>query len=406
MNTSMNAIAITSKAISKLGHRTRSVFSNSKIRTYAATSTATVAAATTCLIALSNSNSNSFIHRHNQRTTCCDPSTTSPSASGGRGDNYGNGRARPRPPPLYGKSIPYYIIKRDMSSESGIFNNGKKGTGSSQRDMDSISKASKEGNTSTDNAEGAGNEKNRSDCPLCQKYSQGPCGTLFTKWMDCIDRHQTQTSTSSKSNKSDGDESQSECDHLMIPLDQCLKEHEEFYDKISLYTDDNDITEDSISDWKGFILDLEKAASTTSASSSSSEVKPQLQLFPNSIEPEMQLRPKQNMGAAMFHKTDGQDRILLLAYVKDQDGHLLGAGSVEDLFDFQGQYVLRFRVSSSSGSGSSSGSSVSSDGTSKKSGSKDVTAYALYQNECESTDEDREDEDVVIYHKTERIPSP
>lgn len=106
----------------------------------------------------------------------------------------------------------------------------------------------------------------------------------------------------------------------------------------------------------------------------------------------------------MFHKTDGQDRILLLAYVKDQDGDLLGAGSVEDLFDFQGQYVLRFRVSSPSGS--DSGSSVSSDGTSKKSGSKDVTAYALYQNECESTDEDREDEDVVIYHKTERIPSP
>ena len=41
--------------------------------------------------------------------------------------------------------------------------------------------------------------------------------------------------------------------------------------------------------------------------------------------PEMQLCPKSNMGAAMFLPEMG-DKVLLLAYIKDQDGNLLGAG--------------------------------------------------------------------------------
>lgn len=256
-----------------------------------------------------------------------------------------------RRPPLYGKSIPYQIlspIRRNASSSS---------QSSQEREEGSISKSVKDPMLILkDAASGEKKGKDKENCPLCKKYSQGPCGEMFTKWMDCIDANE---------------DDESKCDKFIVPLDECLKANKGFYDQISLYDDDNEFTEDSIQKWEIFIQDLEE------------EIRSEFKHFHKDSKPEMQLRPEQHTGAAMFHEKDGKGRILLLVYVKDQDGKLLGAGSVEDLFEFQGQYVLRFKVSPDC---------------------RDVTAHGLYRDEEESNDGNGED-DIVIYRKTERIPA-
>ena len=285
-------------------------------------------ATTTCIIAFSKSNSSN-------RAFC----------------------ERSRQPPLYGKSIPYHLISyRNASSKSSPPVSVGEINPPPSEDKDNIKSILK-----ADDTKG----KDRNECPQCKKYSQGPCGQLFTKWMDCIDANE-------------GDESK--CDDLIVPLDECLKSNKAFYDKISLYEDDNEMTQDSIGKWENFIYDLEEGGRTDQ-----DDINCKFKPFEKDFQPEMQLRPEQNMGAAMLHQKDGIDRILLLVYVKDQDGNLLGAGSVEDLFEFHGQYVLRFRVSSDC---------------------RDVTTHGLYRNECEgeSDDENGGDEDVVVYRKTERIP--
>ena len=185
---------------------------------------------------------------------------------------------------------------------------------------------------------------------MCAKYSKGPCGKLFQKWIKCIDA-------------GEGDESK--CDSLVAPLDECLKQHQDHYDKISIYDDDDD--QEAIAKWRDFILEIEQEDGI------------RFKAFMGNHEPEMQLRPKTNMGAAMFLPKIA-DEVLLLAYIKDQDGNLLGAGSVEDLFPFQDQYVLRFGTSSQC---------------------KDITVHALYGYQDDSNGSH---DDVTIYTKTERVP--
>ncbi len=232
-----------------------------------------------------------------------------------------------RAPPRYGKTIPRHILSRHIS-------------GGSQKDKDH--------ENSIDVASLSIPAENREDCPLCKKYSQGPCGSLFKKWIQCLDKQK---------------DNESKCDALVIPLEKCLKQNKEFYDKISVYDDDDD--KHSMEDWIEFISQIEKS-DTTSFRSFSAEK-----------QPEMQVRLESKMGAAMFHKNIGNN-ILLMAYVKDQDGNIIGAGSSEDLYPFQGQYVLRFGVEDSC---------------------RDVTAHGLYGSE------ENDDNNVIIFTKTERIPS-
>jgi hypothetical protein len=272
-----------------------------------------------------------------------------------------------RQPPLYGKSVPFHLTSRNVASSSSIksFNNQEKVVdgpkGMKEQDNDDIY-----GKIST--------KEEKKDCPLCKKYSRGPCGPLFQKWIDCID------------GKEEND--QSDCDYLLAPLDQCLKSHQAYYDKISLYNDDdngesgdNGKHKDLLSTWKLFIEDLEYTQKT-------GNIKIRFKAFRKDNAPDMQLRPEQNMGAAMFRPNDGDGRILLLAYVKDDNGNLLGAGSVEDLFEFQSKLVLRFRVTSDC---------------------RNITAHGLYQNDDDSNHDGSEtarENDFIIYRKTERIPPP
>ncbi len=231
-----------------------------------------------------------------------------------------------RAPPRYGKTIPRHILSRHFSDRG-------------QKDNDDETSAVASLSIPVEN---------REDCPLCKKYSQGPCGPLFKKWIQCLDQQK---------------DDESKCDALVPPLEKCLKQNKEFYDKISVYDDAED--KHSMEDWIEFISQMEKSDTTS------------FRTFSTEKEPEMQVRLENQMGAAMFHKKIG-NKILLMAYIKDQDGNIIGAGSSEDLYPFQGQLVLRFGVEDRS---------------------RDATAYGLYGSE------EDDDNEVIIFTKTERIPS-
>jgi hypothetical protein len=191
----------------------------------------------------------------------------------------------------------------------------------------------------------------------------------------------------------------------MVPLDQCLKEHVQYYDSIQTIDPENDMDKDDTDKWRDFLKELGQEQEQAGGEGSIDT-----RDFPKEYEPTMELRPKDQTGFAMFCPRVQQDRQLLLAYIQDQDGNVLGAGSVEDLYLYQtekGQqdeyyYVLRFAVTNQD--------------------CQSVTAYGLYA--CEEEEEEEEEEEhgddtngkkktkeektsssmYIRYTKTERIP--
>ena len=226
-------------------------------------------------------------------------------------------------PPRFGVVIPTHLLPKDKRSLTTI---------STERDtrnnLDEISQSSSK----------------RNDCPMCKKYSQGPCGEIFTSWLSCIDSN---TGTEQK------------CDEFVKEFKICLEQHNDFYEKIDAYGESKDNEDGSIEKWKSFIDDLEQDASFRMFDEEDKD-----------YQPDMQVRMKSKMGAVMFHPNMNED-ILLLVYVKDQNGNILGAGSVDELFYWneeddddengqggnEGKFILRFRVAVDTSS---------------------VTAYALY----------------------------
>lgn len=173
---------------------------------------------------------------------------------------------------------------------------------------------------------------------MCKKYSQGPCGEIFNDWLSCIDSNMG---------------SEQNCDEYAKRLKECLDRHNQYYDTIDSYGETQDAKDDeNIQKWRLFVDELEQDGKM-------------ITFEDGTHPPEMQIRLKSKMGAAMFHpniSTTGD--ILLLVYVKDQHGELLGAGSVDELFywnefnnedknhhtsllkedDENGKLILRFRV--------------------------------------------------------------
>lgn len=231
-------------------------------------------------------------------------------------------------PPRYGHNLPSQLFVRKFSSD--VENNPSS-------DLTSIAQ---------------GND--RKECAICKKYSQGPCGSLFTSWLNCID-------ASDPSSKS------SACDDLILKLDKCLKENEKYYEDVDVYDDEEVVRNESR--WKSFITELE----------SDNDVK--LKDFPSESEPEMQYRLKDKMGIIMFYPTyakEGSKHILVLGYVKDQNGTILAGASSDELVEYEGMYMLRFRADKES---------------------RDIKACAVYM----EADNDEID-DVIIYERIERIP--
>lgn len=183
------------------------------------------------------------------------------------------------------------------------------------------------------------NSKNK-NCPICAKYSKGPCGEIFRAWLQCTDENPGQ-------NVSTGQDLHLEkCLHLATPLAKCLTEHENYYSAIPLEYDDNESVEvgnendtDSGQNvrqaWENIVREIESAPNAEKIRKH----------FPKDMAPEMEVRFESNTGVAFFSKQtlcdkDGKD--LLLVFLKDQNGELLGAGTLDDIQQSGGW--IRFHV--------------------------------------------------------------
>ena len=116
--------------------------------------------------------------------------------------------------------------------------------------------------------------------------------------------------------------------------------------------------------------------------------------FTKDLQPKVEVRPRDNSGLVQFHpiwaRSEGyiltsplEKNTLLMGYVKDQNGDLLDAGSMEALIFFKDEdgndmQLLRFTVASET---------------------RDVTVCALYGNSSGGVEDD-----LFIFHKTQRLP--
>jgi len=386
--------------------------------------------------------------------------------------NTNSKRPRPRPPRQFGSKIPYALLERNSSSPRRSFSGTSRrkreddgsvrskstshnSFGSDNNKNSNISSNRNDKNDNGDDMNISGNRnRNRSECAMCKKYSRGPCGALFTKWLDCIDEHDNDktniiTNNNTEGNEGNGDkepksnsQSQSLCDKFIPPLNECLKEHQDYYDNINFYDDDGD---DDVDDddnghaygdegqekvttekWTEFILELESQSQSQSKSGSDEQQQQQPNgsesghehevkiietlSFPPDKSPDMQIRLDKHIGIAAFHSkmmapkdntvlSLSSEMILLLAYIKDQNGTILAAASADDLLgDGNGDEmcVLRFHTENETkdviacGLYSCTNSGSATTGTST---SSEETHESTYTNEL-----------YYIYRKVERLP--
>jgi hypothetical protein len=134
------------------------------------------------------------------------------------------------------------------------------------------------------------------------------------------------------------------CAELAENLAVCLGQNAEEYSGPIEYDDDLEVNDkgdgagsgdipvkDLADAWLELIADLESSSSTNSR-------KP----YPSGISPELEVRPSSGWGVGAFAPTDGRDEPLVLAYLKDQSGSVLAAGSGQDLKESGG--YLRFQL--------------------------------------------------------------
>ena len=271
------------------------------------------------------------------------------------------GRRKPRPPPRFTRHVPRMSMNPHTGRRSFSSSRILAADGSSQDLLAAAAAQSAQG------ANINNNNKKKDDCPICRKYSKGPCGHLFTEWMACTDANPGKDETT-------GEELHlTKCSALAEKLAECLGEHAEEYSGPLEYDDDGAIgnggvdqssatipIEELADAWLELIADLESSSSTNSR-------KP----FPAKFSPELEVRPSSGWGVGAFAPTDDRDEPLILAYLKDQTGTVLAAGSGEDIKESGG--FLRFQLQKST---------------------ETVTACAIYGGQ----------EDDPIYERSARIP--
>jgi hypothetical protein len=152
------------------------------------------------------------------------------------------------------------------------------------------------------------------DCPLCRKYRQGPCGGDFVAYFACRDKYPM-------------DKEPEQCEELAKAWGNCLEKYAAEYESIDPYTEDseNENHQDLRKLWDEYIMDMESSLVATQ--------------FPSP--PQVQVRLSNLTGMVSFeYSVLGKD--ILLGYVRDeQTQELIGAGSSEDLWEYQGYGILR-----------------------------------------------------------------
>lgn len=200
----------------------------------------------------------------------------------------------------------------------------------------------------------------REDCPLCKKFGSGPCGETFKRWLACTDDHPGKDASGEPLHLS-------KCSDLAEHLAKCLDENSEYYEK-------NDAKEvlDSTTDkdgelkhaWKQFVDDMEGSIASG---------KYNMLPFPEGINPNVEVRLATRTGAAFFSPED-DGRPLVAAYILDDNGSVIAAGSKDDMDMGTLGCVLQFKLSDTT--------------------MKSASVRAVY---------DTENDDVAIYSQTTQL---
>jgi hypothetical protein len=210
------------------------------------------------------------------------------------------------------------------------------------------------------------------ECPICKKYSQGPCGETFKAWLKCTDANP------GKDDEGE-DKHLSKCAHLAAPLADCLNQHEAYYENQSFAQDlyqDNEKEEDLKTAWQEFIDNVQESRPTAK--------------FPSKkMTPRVQVRLESKMGMVQFASFNDKQQSILMGYVQNSEtGQLLSAGSKDDMISIpiseenkDETVALRFDVP---------------DGLNK------ITLCAIYDNESPNT---KKDDELPIYKKNLSMPT-
>ena len=196
--------------------------------------------------------------------------------------------------------------------------------------------------------------EDRDDCPMCKKFSIGPCGNIFKQWLACTDKYPGKDANGEPLHLN-------KCSDYAETLAKCLDSNTDYYTK----EDDNSNEQDTSTknDWQEFVKDIEDGIESGVYN---------MQSFPRQeSNPSIQVSSKTGTGVCFFgSKMKGNS--IIAAYVLDENnGDVKAAGSKEDM-NVQGQYMLQFKANNM----------------------KSATIRAIY---------DSESEDAMIYTRTIKL---
>ena len=213
------------------------------------------------------------------------------------------------------------------------------------------------------------------NCPMCKKFSRGPCGMIFQRWLACTDCH------TGKVDYSTGEPLHlSKCADYAVELAECLEENTDYYSKDE-YEEEIDVGQQlkdssELKDaWTVFVTEMEDCILSG---------KYTVQPFTATLDPKIKIRVNTKTGAAFFvlsseNENDEQQQqpILVAAYILDNKSNVIAAGSQEDMYmDDELGCVLQFKISD---------------------GMKSVTARAIY-------DTTVSDDGILIFSRTMLVP--
>ena len=184
-------------------------------------------------------------------------------------------------------------------------------------------------------------EEDEEDCPLCKKYSQGPCGTIFKKWLSCTDQYKNMTHPTT------GEELHlTNCSHIAEKLAHCLEKHVEYYQAI-----DDKNNQEHIQAWSQFITDFKtdyhpnNNNQTIMIDLSRREKLTKQQALIFHVDIDMQLRLETQTGISVLNEDNDDDSAnyhLLCMFVQDENDTILGASSADEIYEHHD--TLRFQL--------------------------------------------------------------
>ena len=216
-----------------------------------------------------------------------------------------NRSKRRRRPPTFGAKIPNITTRRMVTKSSG--------NDTTAPDLD-----------------------DREDCPMCKKFSKGPCGDRFKQWLSCTDQHPGKDANGEPLHLST-------CSDFAEKLAKCLDENADFYSKEDEEEEDaynkadskqnSEMQEDA---WKEFIHEIEEGIK-----SGKYNVAP---VPKHDINPKIQTRLASGL-AATFFSPEKDGKTIIAAYILDENGNVKAAGSKGDMDMGELGSILQFKIS-------------------------------------------------------------